>query len=126
MESTLYKIGWIFAGISFLTFIILYFFPIPQPPCILRTLTGFYCPGCGGTRAVRELLQGHFIRSFYYHPYVPYAAVLYGWFMISQTAQRLFGGKLPIGMHYHDWFLYMGVGIILLNWVVRNLWIPIA
>jgi hypothetical protein len=28
------------------------------PPCQFHTLTGLYCPGCGGTRAVYQLLHG--------------------------------------------------------------------
>jgi Protein of unknown function (DUF2752) len=29
------------------------------PPCLFHALTGLYCPGCGGTRAVYQLLHGH-------------------------------------------------------------------
>jgi hypothetical protein len=29
-----------------------------SPPCAFNVLTGLYCPGCGGTRAVRALAQG--------------------------------------------------------------------
>ncbi|MBQ6855594.1 MAG: DUF2752 domain-containing protein, partial [Lachnospiraceae bacterium] len=36
-------------------------------PCMFRMLTGLYCPGCGGTRAVKALLTGHPIQSFLYH-----------------------------------------------------------
>lgn len=53
------------------------------PPCPLHAYTGYYCPGCGGTRATFALLHGHLIRSFVLHPFVPYTAVLGGWFMLS-------------------------------------------
>ena len=43
-------------------------------PCIFHLVTGYYCPGCGGTRSVIALLHGHFIRSFIYHPIVLYVA----------------------------------------------------
>ena len=39
--------------------------------CVIYRLTGFTCPGCGGTRAFEELLKGHVARSFLYHPLVP-------------------------------------------------------
>ena len=42
------------------------------PPCPLHAYTGYYCPGCGGTRATFALLHGHLIRSFVLHPFVPY------------------------------------------------------
>jgi hypothetical protein len=29
------------------------------PPCPLHALTGFFCPGCGSTRALYYLLHGH-------------------------------------------------------------------
>jgi len=29
------------------------------PRCVFHSLTGLQCPGCGGTRAVHELLHGH-------------------------------------------------------------------
>ena len=28
------------------------------PKCLFHKLTGFYCPGCGGTRALSSLLHG--------------------------------------------------------------------
>ena len=27
-------------------------------PCMIHTFTGYYCPGCGGTRAVHALFSG--------------------------------------------------------------------
>ena len=29
------------------------------PACLFHTVTGLYCPSCGGTRAIYELLHGH-------------------------------------------------------------------
>ena len=60
------------------------------PPCPLHAYTGYYCPGCGGTRATFALLHGHLIRSFVLHPFVPYTAVFGGWFMLSYSLYACF------------------------------------
>ncbi len=33
------------------------------PPCLFHALTGFYCPGCGTTRAFWYLVHGHPLRA---------------------------------------------------------------
>src|ERR1022692_1618722 len=33
------------------------------PRCPLYTTTGIYCPGCGSTRALHELLRGHWLAA---------------------------------------------------------------
>jgi hypothetical protein len=39
-------------------------------PCVFHELTGFYCPGCGITRAALSLLTLDFYQSFRYNPLV--------------------------------------------------------
>lgn len=41
-----------------------------QWPCLFHLLTGFYCPGCGGTRALRELMRLHPVKSLLYNPMI--------------------------------------------------------
>ena len=38
--------------------------------CYIRQQTGIPCPFCGGTRAVRALLEFNFISAWNYNPYV--------------------------------------------------------
>ena len=45
-------------------------------PCLFHLLTGLYCPGCGGTRAVRAMAAGNLRLSFQYHPLVLYTAAV--------------------------------------------------
>ena len=47
------------------------------PPCLFHLATGYYCPGCGGTRAITALLHGQILNSVLYHPVVLYAAGLF-------------------------------------------------
>ncbi len=37
---------------------------LPFLPCPTYTMTGLYCPGCGGTRAVHHLLHGRWGQAF--------------------------------------------------------------
>ena len=45
------------------------------PPCAFHEFTGLYCPGCGGTRAVRFLVRGNIWKSFIYNPTVLYTVI---------------------------------------------------
>lgn len=87
---------------------------------MLHLLTGYYCPGCGGTRAVYALLRGEVWRSFCYHPFVPYVAVVGSWFMVSQTIERLSGGRIKIGLHFREIYMWIALGIIAVNFLVKN------
>lgn len=90
-------------------------------PCLFHLLTGYYCPGCGGTRAVQALLAGNLLRSFWYHPFVLYTTVVCGWFMISQTIERITGGRIKIGMHFREIYMWIAIAIIAVNCLVKNL-----
>lgn len=67
------------------------------------------------------LLQGHVLKSLYYHPIVVYTAIFGSWFMISQTIQRLSKGKIAIGMRYRDIYLWIALGLVLANCLIKNL-----
>jgi hypothetical protein len=67
----------------------------PIGPCAFKAVTGFDCPGCGGTRMVWYLLHGnigqaarHHLVAFIAIPVLAYAYVVWG-------ARRLFGVQLP-------------------------------
>ena len=38
------------------------------PPCPLHEYTGLWCPGCGSTRALHQLLHGHLLMAFRFNP----------------------------------------------------------
>lgn len=100
-------------------------------PCLFHRLSGLYCPGCGGTRAVEALLQGNLLSCFLYHPFVFYCAVLYVWFMLTQTAERIPGllvqKKSPHrtpsvrGLDFKITYVYVGILIILFQWMLKNI-----
>ena len=58
-------------------------------PCLLRTLFGCYCPGCGGTRAVITLAHGEVFRALYDNFAAPMTAAWAPIYMASQTVWSL-------------------------------------
>lgn len=92
---------------------------LPQIPCFFSEVLGIYCPGCGGTRAVAALIHGRFLQALWYHPLVPYGAVLFGGFMLTQSMKRM-GIRGIKGWKYHNWYLYGAVALILVNFLVKN------
>lgn len=83
-------------------------------------ITGFYCPGCGGTRAVKYLLHGQILKSIRYHPLVFYAvAVILAEFATYGLSRLLH--KPEIHLKRYQEFVYLGVAVILVNWVLKNI-----
>lgn len=126
-EYLLCGISWAVIGIFLLFYLLLRLNGIElstlarlYPPCFFHSITGFYCPGCGGTRAVLAWFAGDPLKSIYYHPIVGYTIVLYGWYLISNTIEWLLGGRISIGSCYHSWYGKVAVCIVFANWIVRN------
>lgn len=127
-ETYLYRAGLIFLlCVSLLTAGKRILFPEFQiidhmRPCVFLTLTGYYCPGCGGTRSVVALLNGRFLVSAVDFPMVVYCAAVYGWFMISQTIDRISRHRIPIGMTYRHGWIYASLVIVVIHFVLKNVY----
>lgn len=125
LDKYFYCTGLIGIGLAVIYFAIikslgLPIFPSPVP-CGFHAMTGLYCPGCGGTRAVAAFLEGKLVTSAYYHALVPYIAVWGGWFMLSQTIERLSKGRLAIGLHYRNLYLWIALAIVVIHCLVKNI-----
>ena len=92
----------------------------PFPPCMIHAVTGLYCPGCGGTRAVLALVRGKLLASFFYHPIVLYTAVVGGWFLLSQTIGKLSRGRFPAVMHFKPGYLWIALALVVINCIAKN------
>lgn len=93
---------------------------LPAVPCFFSTVLGIYCPGCGGTRALSALLHGHFLKALWYHPFIPYFAFIYFGFLLTQGLHRV-GIKRIKGWRFHYWYLWAGVAILTVNFIVKNI-----
>lgn len=93
-------------------------------PCLFRLLTGLYCPGCGGTRAVRFMLGGQIARSLQYHPLVLYTAVILTLELSGKVLQKITGdSRWYLG--HEKLFIYIGAAIIMLNWILKNYYLVV-
>ncbi|HSU65412.1 MAG TPA: DUF2752 domain-containing protein [Tepidisphaeraceae bacterium] len=92
------------------------------PPCLFHSLTGWYCPGCGSTRAAYHLLHGHLAAAFRLNPlmvlcvpYFAYAYLTFAWHVIFPAA-RPHASRGPAGAHW----IWSFLALVLLYWVARN------
>lgn len=121
-NKTLYLLGWAALAAMACFYLLITSVPFFQGmPCWFRTVTGFYCPGCGATRSLYLLLNRHPLMALAYYPAVPYAAAMYLWFMITNTIEILSGGRLLVGMRLRVLYLYIAAALMIGNWVVKNL-----
>lgn len=88
-------------------------------PCIFHLVTGVYCPGCGGTRAVKAFLRGNFADSFRYHPLIVYTVLVVVLEAVTWALAKVL--RRP-GLHirHYDWFVYLGIAIIFINWFWKD------
>lgn len=87
-------------------------------PCLFHSLTGLYCPGCGGTRAVRSLLRGDLRMSFQYHPLVLYAVLV---LFLEMFLRAFKGWKIPLDHKKRARILILaGAAIVAANWIFKN------
>ena len=87
--------------------------------CYLYDLHGVYCPVCGGTRATVTLMRGEIVRSGAYHPLPIFLAITLLLFVFFWMRFLLHRGKKPSAKTVLV-FIYMGMGITLINWIVKN------
>lgn len=105
--------------------VVLYFFnPVDHafmPKCLMKTITGYDCPGCGFQRAMHATLHGNIAEAARYNLFLlvglPYLlAVVISDFILQGEMRRRWQRVT------HSRFLLLGyVALALIWWVVRNL-----
>ncbi len=91
------------------------FFPV----CLFRALTGFTCPGCGSTRAMHQILHGHFIAAFMLNPLLllAFPFLLFAFVRYSVVVMR---GGIPRRNTIPASFIYALFAIVVSFWIFRN------
>ncbi|HHX57790.1 MAG TPA: DUF2752 domain-containing protein [Clostridiales bacterium] len=91
-------------------------------PCIFNLFTGYFCPGCGNTRSIIALLNGHIILSLRYNPFIILLFVFLILLYIELFTSTFYVHKKIIPRS--NKFLFVTLGIMIIYYFIRN-FIPI-
>jgi len=89
------------------------------PACPFRMLTGFTCPGCGSTRAMHQILHGHFATAFMLNPLL-LLAIPFLLFALVRYSVIVMRGGVPRPNALPAPFIYALFVIIVSFWIFRN------
>lgn len=90
------------------------------PACLLLSVTGFACPGCGLTRGFHELFHGRLIPALDFNLLVPVWAIIFGYLWVSLLMLALRGKGLPMWMKEPK-FLWAFMSVLVTFGVLRNI-----
>ncbi|HTW57646.1 MAG TPA: DUF2752 domain-containing protein [Terriglobales bacterium] len=90
------------------------------PPCPVRYLTGWFCPGCGSLRAMHRLLQGNLREAWAMNPLTVILLPFLTYGLASHALYELRGRGLPQPFLRKRWIEALCLVIILFG-IVRNL-----
>lgn len=126
VQETMYRLALILPPLAAIGFYLYlrYFYLFSgfmSSECIFLKNTGFYCPGCGGTRSFNSLIHGRFAEAFLFHPALIYAFVWWLIFVGTNTVEKVFHTRRKIGLRFRMWQVWSGIGILLLQWIVKNI-----
>ncbi len=90
------------------------------PPCLFRAFTGYLCPGCGTTRALHQLLNGHVAAAFRLNPLMMLLLPYVGYSAASAGLEMVCGRTLP-RVFIRPAFIWILLVVIVLFWILRNI-----
>ena len=91
------------------------FFPL----CPFRFLTGLQCPGCGTTRALHQLVHGHFAAAFMLNPLLLIATPFLMWAFLRYSLIVMQGG-VPRKNVLLPRYIYTIFFVVVGFWIFRN------
>ena len=95
-------------------------------PCKFYAITGFLCPGCGGTRCVDSLLHFNFVDAFIFNPM---AALIFTAIMVLAVYSIINGLRRPykpMKYTFRVWHVILFACGYLFFFIIRNvIWFDI-
>ncbi len=103
-------------------FSILYFDIQPPKLCIFNKYTNLYCPGCGGSRAIKSMINGEFLKSLYYNASILPSFIFSVIYTISHTISILSSNKIK-AMRFYPIYVYICIFVILTQCLIKNIFL---
>lgn len=95
------------------------------PRCAFHYLTGINCPGCGGTRCLHALLNGHFLEALRDNALIVLALPVAAFMAWRVWWPWVRGLPTPPSLPMKTWVIYSIIALLLGFFVLRNLpWTP--
>ena len=87
------------------------------PRCFFHLVSGWDCPGCGGQRALHQLLHGHLQSALRHNALFVLLLPVGGWFLFRFILRQTTGKHLPSFFAHHLWpwvlcIIVIGFGIV--------------
>ena len=88
-------------------------------PCYMHDFLHLYCFGCGGTRAVKELLGLNILGSVMCNPIVVYGMLMFGYYYIGGWFRYI---SHPWKRHFrfHKWMTILTMVVVIGIFIIRN------
>ncbi len=116
-------LGGIFVLLAGIAGLVLYCFDPSKyhfyPICFFHKTTGLLCPGCGGLRALHQLLHGHLVAAFRFNPMLIVLLPFVCWFGARLALQQ--ARNQPPALGLRPVWLWLILAAVLVVSVLRNL-----
>ncbi len=89
------------------------------PVCLFHRATGLLCPGCGGLRALHQLLHGHLVAAFRFNSLLMLCLPFGLWFAGRYASRKLRREPADLGFRPLWVWVFLTAALVLSVW--RNL-----
>ena len=90
-------------------------------PCMFHQITGFYCSGCGASRALRSILHFDFYQALRYNAIFTACLPLFAVYFTSLSASYIRFGKDRVSEKISMKIIYIFVAAALVYGILRNI-----
>ena len=91
------------------------------PKCWVHQTTGLFCPACGGTRCIINLLKGNWVGAFFSHMVFCIAFVYLGILNVVYIINLNKEKKIAMWIYPKYWYIIIFAVLLIIYTIVRNL-----